>query len=82
MTFVTPGGERISGYGVGMDDYHWVVVVSAGPHAGSVTLVHKSSSPLVIIGSFDDLSHEPVDLKDRIESIGAKFRAYCKDNYF
>lgn len=73
--------ERIHGYLVGMDDYHWLVAeVQTSGDQDSVTthLVHKGSVRRVRIHKEDLLSAERPAVQAEINGVGGPFFAWCE----
>lgn len=79
VTFTTTAGV-VSGYLVGMDDYHWVVV-SPEDSTLHVTLVHKASSPIVNVGSSNNLQDEQDSTREYVAQVGSAFFSWCSNNF-
>lgn len=78
VMFLGNAGGEITGYVVGMDDYHWLLAsVSEGLQI--VHLVHKTC-PLV---SFLPLGLDQEDEEDRlwVTSVGKSFWDFCRRTY-
>lgn len=77
--------HEVSGYVVGMDDYHWLIA-SVLPEEDraksdekiSISMVHKSRVDLILIGP-QALKTEPVS--DEIISVGQGFWDHCDRTY-
>jgi hypothetical protein len=67
----------ISGYLIGMDDFHWVIVEMASNL--KTNLIHKSV-PHVVIGT-STLDTESEEFQRRAKEMGESFWGYCKKNY-
>jgi hypothetical protein len=69
---------QVSGYLVGMDDFHWVIV-GTEPSGPRVKLIHKSAPVVEITDSV--LTKETPEFVKRVIEISESFRAYCLKNY-
>jgi hypothetical protein len=77
ITFSFSEERAISGYLIGMDDFHWVIVeMGRGPNTN---LIHKSV-PHVAIGN-PNLANESEEFQKRVREMGEPFWSYCKKNY-
>lgn len=75
LTFISAVGE-LSGYVIGMDDFHWLILCSSDTNP---YLVHKSAA-FVRFGP-ESLSTEKSWVKEAVEEMGESFRAYCARTY-
>ena len=73
--------HQVSGYLVGMDDYHWLVACLV-PGEVQTTLIHKSSADLVTISNESTLDSEHDYIKVAVQEIGRGFFAFCNRTYF
>jgi hypothetical protein len=78
ITFKMVNDENITGFLVGMDDYHWVVVASG---TEQVSLVHKASAPVVKISQRNDMADEPDPTQAFIAKVGSGFLDFCRQTY-
>jgi hypothetical protein len=72
--------RSISGFLVGMDDYHWLIVPEDIPGEDPelpVVLVHKSCA-FVMISSSVRLSSRPESFRTKVRKIGERFWEHCK----
>lgn len=75
VTFISPAGERVTGYVIGMDDFHWSVVTveleTWGVHkAGTWFKVHPEHS-------YENL-HE--DTKHQLDAMVIPFRQWVAEH--
>lgn len=76
ISFFFEGGERVSGYLSGQDDYHWLVM---RPTA-EIVLVHKGSVPRIELGAESTYNKEP--LHDELERTIGPFRRFVETEIF
>lgn len=78
----TQTSHEITGYVVGMDDYHFLLAVVLPDEAATAdalittTLVHKSAQ-IITLGIHDSLSEEDSQVQSQISRIGAPFWSFC-----
>lgn len=81
ITFTTsaPASEQITGYLVGMDDYHFFVAAPvSGRSEVDMVFVHKSA-PFFKIGRHPMLDTEPEAIRADVENIGGHFIRRCRN---
>lgn len=67
----------VSGYVVGMDDFHWMLAVPQQNEVETV-LIHKGGPDLVRIDRVHLLSHESHWVADEVHRIGGPFFDFCE----
>jgi hypothetical protein len=86
LTFAAADGRRLtfdtlglSGYLVGLDDYHYLVAVldGTGQNISDVALIHKST-PLVRISLTAMLADEGDLVQDAVNNLGGKYIEHCR----
>jgi len=77
VTVTFPTGEKVMGYVMGADDYHWVVV----DHDLKVHLVHKSA-PCLSIESDLSLALDRHPNAEEIRTMTESFRRWVQENHF
>jgi hypothetical protein len=76
ITFFLTRDWSISGYLVGMDDFHWFIV---DLEQGSTLLLHKGLIPCLAINSDPTLQGSPHEA--RVMAVGSKFLNYCAESF-
>ena len=71
--------EPVSGYLVGIDDYHYVVAVPDQTSA-KITLIHKQC-PFVSIGNNSDLENASIPTREFVSLVGSSFLALMREEY-
>lgn len=83
--FSTQPAHELTGYIVGMDDYHWMVasVVSPVSHDDLIvnTLVHKSRVDMIRLHPDSTIDKETPEVQEAIRQVGQAFWHYCEKNY-
>lgn len=72
-----PHETSVSGYLVGMDDFHWFFAVPISDDIETV-LVHKTGPDVVKIDREHSLANETSEVQALIREIGAPFVQYCE----
>lgn len=81
--------HEITGYIVGMDDYHWMVA-SVVPEAERPNptdppvlnaLVHKSQVDMIRLWPLSSIGDEPEPVQTLLSQIGGAFWRYCETRY-
>lgn len=81
-------GHEVSGYIVGMDDYHWMVA-SVVPESTRVqgdspialSLVHKSRVDLIRLHDASTINKESESAQAALVEVGQKFWRFCDSHY-
>jgi hypothetical protein len=68
----------ITGYLVGMDDFHWIIV-GMGEDLLRLQIIHKSVPAVEI--SDARLNTEPEEVVKKVTEIGQSFWSYCEKSY-
>lgn len=74
--------HEITGYIVGMDDYHWFIagVVPADRRLGGPIeklLVHKARPDAILLHDANTLDSEPTEVRDALVQVGQSFWDLC-----
>lgn len=79
LTFGFIGAESLTGYVVGMDDFHWLVAHHTETSKPTISLVHKGSAALITISPESDLLDSGI--KPFVERIGRGFFDFCTTTF-
>lgn len=78
--------HEVSGYIVGMDDYHWRIA-SPLPRGDrdattsvAILLVHKARPDVIEVGAINQLGLEDLVVQDETRKIGGAFWRHCERN--
>lgn len=84
----TQPSQEVTGYVVGMDDYHWMVATvvpeesrKKGEPPVYNALVHKSRVDIIRLWPVSTIETEDQAAQSLLHSIGGKFWRYCEKHY-
>lgn len=86
--FFAQTAHEVTGYVVGMDDYHWMIatVIPESTRTDkdepiSLMLVHKSRVDVTVLHTESTLDNEDSEAQVAITQVGQKFWTYCENHY-
>lgn len=71
----------ITGYIVGMDDFHFLVAIPQEDDSISVQLIHKAAADVIELTNRPTLQDESPAIRVGVENVGRGFWSYCDRVY-